>query len=543
MRKLFLAAWIVIILAAMSGGVQTPSGAGSDVPVIRATTRLVQVSVIVQGKNRAPVADLTRDDFILLEEGKEQPIRFFSVTSSEALPRAASMEPGVFTNRLEAQGDVPNAVTVILFDTLNTAFTHRVQAKEGVVKILRKLRPNDRIALYALGRDLRVLHDFTSDAAPLLSALEGHGGPSERELAASGGDSGGGSVQAVDEILNEMAQDTQVFMLEERALRSLEAFEAIARRLSRIPGRKNVIWVSGAFPIIDHLTGSRASPMFWYTQRAAWLLNNANISVYPVGAHGLTAPWEAPRPGPTVNVSGRDIRPGPAINTTPPPSDTMYLLADSTGGRAFVRTNDVEDALLRILDDSRVTYTLSYYPSHDKWNGRYRKLSVKVKRKGVNVRHRKGYFAVPERAVTSENRQAVLQEALSSPLDATGLSVNAKIETQADGDYDVTVRLDPQELQFETVAGERRAATDVLLVMRGAGGQALWSENYSSELKLDDKAFAQLKEQGLTLRREVKPVQGAFELRILAGDVRTGVLGSVTVPLSKVPPVPAEPKQ
>jgi VWFA-related protein len=528
----------VLVFAATFARVM-PAQSGSDTPVIRTTTRLVQVSVIVQDKNRRPVADLKREDFILLEEGKPQPIRFFSVTSSEALPQQVNAEPGVFTNRLEAQGDVPTSVTVILFDTLNTAFTHRVQAKEGVVKILRKLRPNDRVALYALGRDLRVLHDFTSEAEPLLRALEGHGGPSERELAASEGDSGGAGLQAVDEVLNEMAQDTQVFMFEQRALRSLEAFEAIARRLAQVPGRKNVIWVSGAFPIIDHLTAQRATPMFWYTQRAAWLLNNANISVYPVGAHGLTAPWEAPRPGPTVNVSGRDIRPGPIINTTPPPSDTMHLLADSTGGRAFVRTNDVEAAIHRILDDSRVTYTLSYYPSHDKWNGAYRKLSVKVKRPGADVRHRKGYFAVPERALTSANRDVILREALASPLDATGLSINAKVLAQGNGSYAVMVRLNPNELQFETGEGQHRGVADIMLVMRGAGGQVLWSENYASDLKLDEKAFAELMRQGIVLRREVKPVEGAFELRILAGDARTGALGSVTVPLSKIPPAPA----
>jgi VWFA-related protein len=78
-----------------------------------------------------------------------------------------------------------------------------------------------------------------------------------------------------------------------------------------------------------------------------------------------------------------------------PNIDTMHLLANDTSGRAFYNTNDIGGSVRQTIDDARVTYVLSYYPSHDKWDGRFREIKVTVGRSGVEVRHRKGYLAVP----------------------------------------------------------------------------------------------------------------------------------------------------
>ena len=90
------------------------------------------------------------------------------------LPATATPAPlpsGTYTNRLTARAGVPNSITVILLDGLNTSITDQAFARRGVAKFLGQLQPEDRVAVYTLGRDLRILHDFTNDASSLLRAV------------------------------------------------------------------------------------------------------------------------------------------------------------------------------------------------------------------------------------------------------------------------------------------------------------------------------------------------------------------------------------
>ena len=113
---------------------------------------------------------------------------------------------------------------------------------------------------------------------------------------------------------------------------------------------------------------------------AARALNDANVAVYPVDARGLNPPPKG----------------------APPQGDfdTMNEIADRTGGRAFYNTNDIAGSVREAIDDSRVTYVLGYYPDHGEWNGKFREIKIKVNRPGVEVRYRRGYFAVTDAPAT-----------------------------------------------------------------------------------------------------------------------------------------------
>src|SRR5579871_2777558 len=140
-------------------------------PVIKVTTRLVQISVVVHDKKGNPISDLTKDDFAVFEKGQEQKISVFSKEVNQA--PAANLAPlpdGVVSNRLanaKSGGTahlvaLPNSLTVILLDGLNTKFSDQHYAKEALVKFLNQLQPGDRVAIYTLSNGLRILHDFTS---------------------------------------------------------------------------------------------------------------------------------------------------------------------------------------------------------------------------------------------------------------------------------------------------------------------------------------------------------------------------------------------
>jgi VWFA-related protein len=153
-----------------------PAPAAMPETVLRATTRLIQVNVIVHDKDGKPVRDLKKEDFTLLDNGKPQQIAFFSMDSNAVLPQSAKLPPNVFTNQLRQKSAVPASVTVILIDELNTKIQDQLYARQQVIRYLKTIHPEDRVAIYALGSGLRVLHDFTTDSSDLLRRLEKYTG-------------------------------------------------------------------------------------------------------------------------------------------------------------------------------------------------------------------------------------------------------------------------------------------------------------------------------------------------------------------------------
>src|ERR1017187_9116621 len=141
-----------------------------DEVVIQAGTHVVLVNVVVKDKRGKPVADLTRDDFVLRDNGQEEKIALFALeeASQTATPVPGSPARLTFTNR-PAPGIA--AVTVFLFDELNTKLTDQELAKKDFVRYLRELPADSRVAVFALGDSLAMLHDFSEDMASLLAAL------------------------------------------------------------------------------------------------------------------------------------------------------------------------------------------------------------------------------------------------------------------------------------------------------------------------------------------------------------------------------------
>ena len=155
---------------------QEPSN--SSGPPLQATTRLVQLSVVVKDNHDEPIGSLKKDDFTLLDNGKPQAIQIFSVTTNQLLsgPPPRPLPPNTYSNRVPGPGDAPANITVILLDALNTPFADQAFANQRVMKFLQQLQPQDRIALYTLGSRLRILQDFTNDATSLLAALKNYKG-------------------------------------------------------------------------------------------------------------------------------------------------------------------------------------------------------------------------------------------------------------------------------------------------------------------------------------------------------------------------------
>jgi VWFA-related protein len=529
-RRVLAAIGLCASVIALSAQTQTPE--------FRAITRLVEVNVIVHDRHGQPIENLSRDDFELFDEGEKQDIAAMRLERTQpqaGAPAPITLPANQFSNQPIFHTGATEAVTVVLMDGLNTAFADQAHARDQLIRFLGTLTPNDRVALYSLGRDLRVLHDFTDDAASLLRALQKRKLYLGSELADSQPDASDTGNAELDAFLDRSNQGLADFQTADRVGITLRAIEAIARHVSALPGRKNLVWISGGFPFsigMDEMSSdtSRDSRSFNadidHTARA---VAAASLAIYPVDARGLVTPPALGRDSWNPHPSG----PPPlssAMKNLQQTQDSMRTLAKRTGGRAYFNTNDLANAVRGAIDDARVTYVLSYYPKHNAWNGKFRQLKVAVKRPGVDVRYRLGYFAFADEPQTDVARKSALMDAVSSPIDATGIGITIRLQPDvpSPGTLRVQAAVDPRALAL-TRAGDRwTGEVDALYIVQDAADSAPVVTAQTLALNLTQRDYAESMQTGLQLSADLDGVKFRYRVKVVVRDAATGNIGSVT---------------
>ncbi|HEY4839379.1 MAG TPA: VWA domain-containing protein [Candidatus Acidoferrales bacterium] len=579
---LCLAVASVAVLIASTGLAQStvPQSTASETPAqaLRVSTRLVQVSVIVRHKG-APVTGLTKDDFTILDQNRRQKITAISEQSYEPATKSADAPKNsnaVFSNHFDPNSGAPSSVTIILMDALNTPRQQMANARLEVAKFLQQLQPTERVALYGLSTNLYVIHDFTNDIHSLLAALDqskkGTNAyqPSAAEVQPS--DTGNDNIDAFIDSANQHAADMQTI---NRAEMTANVMAAIANSVASVPGRKNLVWVSGSFPF-QIGTGSSADDPQGRTgssgggspqsitagpdntvqfrtfqkelEAASEAVNNANLAIYPVDARGLigasnvSADKRSPTPMPGSPARSRR----PMNATQPAPSrenfDTMIVLAERTGGRAFYNSNDIEYSVRQAVDDSRDSYVLDYYPADTQWDGTFHTIKVEVNRPGVDVRFRMGYFAIPDASTDPLRVEQMMQDAMSSPFQDTDLGLT--VETHpgtANGMRQISVRIgvDSNRLHFKKTGDLWMDDLQIVWLQFAADGKPTSARTQSLTTSLTPEEYSQNQRGEVKITRDVPLKNEATKLRIVVRDVSTGTIGSVDIPLAKVFSQPA----
>ncbi len=499
--------------------------------VIRTTTRLVQINVIVAKKGTA-VPGLKKEDFQVFDNGKRQEIRQFSEELRAVLPTAASPLPtGTYTNQLEQRSGTPAAVTAILLDAVNTRFSDQTYARQQMVHFLKQIQPDDRIAIYTLdSRGLRVLHDYTTDSSDLVARLAKYQGDIAPEVTgasessdALGGWLGGGADSY-----------ERAYYLNNRIQQTLHAIEFIANNLSPLPGRKNLIWISSAFPLqVGFLNTSGRAGMAGMNSRGfprqqqTWTneadrtiraLNDANLAIYQVDARGLVAS-ASPRVSSRVYVN----------------QSTMEELASRTGGRAFTNTNDIAGAIRTAVEDSSITYTLGFYPENDKFDNSFHNLKVKlIDFPHLEVRYRKGYIDQSTPPQDEGLRCAALRDAVLSPMDANGIGLRASVNQTSAG-VDLTLRVDPKSILLDPQGDRWAGKLDLLFVEKDAHGKQTYGIDDTLSMELKQQNYDRVQREGLMYHRVLPLNSQSTEVRVVARDASTGAVGSVTAPFHAIP--------
>jgi VWFA-related protein len=540
------------------------AGANKHGATLRVETRLVEVNVVAQDSKGQPVKGLTRDDFKLYDDGREIPVDVFSAASPKTNAATISVPPNTFSNRLV--GETPSA-TIILLDGLNTNFADQTWAQTEVVRFLKAMRPEDRVAILLLGERLEVLQGFTSDPKLLLQALSRKPARVGKDLSASGppqpgpgstqpvnlesalaqlasslptgqstsasGSAGAASVGAAaaanaqaqqEQLMRQFEQHESAFFTVDRVDRTMDALVAIANYLAHFHGRKSLIWVSGGFPISIGFNQPRSpgdtrdqlhfSPEMGRALRA---LNNADLAVYPVDARGLVA-------GPA----------GPGLYGFYRTIGTMRELAERTGGVAFYNTNDVARVMRVAVEDSETNYTLGFYPRGVRWNGSYHTLKVKVTRPGIHVRYREGYYATLNRPKNGNQAKTLLTRALYSPLDSTGLGLTVTLDKEIASPTKralLGIAIDAHNLTFQDQGGGKMVHLDIVVAQSASDGKVLKARRYDVNMRVAPNGLGLLLNRGLRLEKWVGLSSGAQTVELVVRDPASGRIGSVRVPL------------
>jgi len=555
-----LLAGLLVCAGAQTAGAQSkeaqPQSTAENGPVLRATTRLVQLNVIVEDRHGKAVGGLRQEDFQLLDNGKAQKIALFvseRERNASAAPTGASearAAANVFENRAEAGEASAGSVTVVLFDALNTSFSDQAHAKAEILAFLRQLRPQDHVAVYLLTKRLTVINEFTQDAESLLAAVERlRTAPSLLELKAnqayvSPSDTGLQDPKAAlraSNLTNEMNSTLSDIANVERMQITAQALEGIANHVAGVPGRKNLIWVSGSFPVSIAMSRNENSPVDLQSQnfapqmeRVARAFSQANLAIYPVDAHGLIIPsdFNAGVAHP-LRQYGSPLTPPAGVEE----QATMRMLAERTGGKAYINTNDIQGAIRSTLAESQKSYQVGFYPEHENWDGKFHELKLRTKKSGLSLHYRKGYFALEE-PQEPETARAALQRAMWSPVDASGVDLKVRVDAieLATRKLDLRVNVAVGELGLEAAGGHRRGNLDAIYLQLGAGDAAVVADPLSYPLDFSEQQYEAVLEHGYPLAAKLLIRPETRALRVVVRDAGSGEMGSVTIPLEKFMP-------
>ncbi len=506
--------------------------------VIRSSTRLVQVNVVVQNEKGVPITGLKKENFTVLDNGKPQEIAFFSATvPSHKVPHP--MAPNSFTNRSDIKGQDPGATVVILFDSLNTSFEDQAYARNHILRFLQTVKPQDRVAIFALTTQLLVLHDFTEDVASLQSSVARFSPQLLAAFDASHPDNFHVPALANDpswrvfegHVNNANGEIADSYVINRFQI-TYAAIVAIADYVASIPGHKSLVWVSDGIPIqlgSDHIgipdrddfridnSSVPGMPRTSDLSGLARLLNRVDMAIYPIDAHGVDVDDSAS-----------------AFNMRQDQRDSFRVLADDTGGKAFYGTNDIKGAINSAVEDNRYTYTLGFYPNHGAWDGKFRKIKIGLDITGSRLRYRRGYFAFPERSGNEVSMRTDLAEAGRSPLDATALGVTVNGKTLAPSSarlLQLQVTLDPKQFLLRDQGNRKQGGLDLLFLQKDSAGNFLVAEKQHFEVNFSQTEYAALAKAGLILQRKLAINPTSTEIRVLVRDGGSGALGSVTFPV------------
>jgi len=599
---------ITLLSSALLAQSSQPDPKSPSTVTLKANTQLVIVDVTVTDSHRKPVHNLKASDFVVVEDNVSQNIKAFEehvyVQEPTTPVQRPPLPPGAFTNF----SPVPpkETLNVLLLDTLNTPLKDQAFVRDQIKQYLKKAPAGTRIAIFGLATRLYLLQGFTSNpdilkaavdrknsskSSPLLNDAVG-GGNGDVSLSQQYDDAFGnlgsaGVSRAIGE-LQQFEAEQQSFQLQLRAKYTLDSLNQLARYLSGLQGRKNLIWFSGSFPINILPDGSLDRPFAVMAssedefRQTIDLLARSQVAVYPVDARGLTT-------SPTLNASNsstsRFARDPTALGKDETKfyeqiadeHSTMLRMAEQTGGHAYINTNDLSQAVSDVTENGSNYYTIAYSPANTKWDGRYRKIQVRMPQNGSTLTYRRGYYADDPQASHRNSASGAVATQPTTPFDpmraammrgapdptqiifqVRAVPASATTEdtlapgTAAGPDsskikppyrrYNVIFAADPRPIRFtKSAEGNYVGQIQFVTYVYDQDGQLITRTGNEVHTNLPPEGYVATFRTGLHFLQQISvPDKGNYYFRIGVRDVDGDHVGAVEFPVAAIRNLPPE---
>lgn len=583
MRRLLLTIGVLLSVASA----QQPS----DSPlVISTTSRLVQVDIVVNGIDGKPVRDLQASDFTVYQDGQPQKLSFFDAhTAPAAAPNHSEPETlpaNVFSNQPK-DATSPNW-SILLLDLLNTPTHDQMTARQQLSKIVRTLPSGQPVALFLLTDQLTLVQGFSSQPEALSAAVKNlkiipsklYTTESQRQqevghavevvkmsappFSGSSGDNvnelgdarGGHGVKNASRSLQGYNQ-MEAIRTDQRVVFTLDALSAISRAISGYPGRKNLLWISGGFPI-------RIGPQYggidpWRNEKsysesltmASALLADSRVAIYPIDIRGSQARGVDNSVSTTASSAFTGVIAGDAQNTVSTDgysnllalqasghfdeNATMFEVAKETGGRAFVNTNALGDSIQRSISDGTSYYTVAFAPPKTDDKPAYHAIEVKLNRPDIKLSYRRGYYSAAHLVESPKVGAAALQGALQPGMPpSTTLLFNVKVLPPGPGHKFTVLQysIDPSHLKFtDDQEGVRHVTVDCMSIAFDSKGKPVAQISDTMEGKISSAHFNEAVQNGVPATQELNLPPGTYYLKTGIMDRNSSQIGTLDIPL------------
>jgi len=497
----------------------------------RVEVNYVEVDAIVTDAQGRVVSNLTAPDFEVLEDGKPQKISSFSLVN---IPVERAERPIFSSTPIEADvqtnAHAEGRIYLIVLDDVHTDFTRTPRVKASMKRFLEQnFGTNDLAAVVFTGRS-EASQDFTNNTRLLSNAVDKFVGRKLRsatltriEGARANPDTG--QLEPGDDI-DQM----------DRAFRARSVMNNI-RRLSEfmagVRGRRKALLLIGEGVDYDiysatGVLGATASSVLLDTQDAIAAATRGNVAIYAIDPRGLTSGDEdLIQTSSTIgDADGRAMQSELRLS-----QDSLRVLATSTGGFAAVNRNDLNGAFDRIVNENSSYYVFGYYSPNERRDGRFRKIEVRLKRPGLMVRARNGYYEARNRRAPkpSELASTPLAETIGSPLPVTGVPMKvfaAPYKGAPNAAIVFAVELDVNNFEFVEKDGIFNEELDVYNTATDSKGKTFPGDKSNVKLTMKPDTYARVKSRGFRVVSQATLPPGRYQMRFAASN-KTGKTGSV----------------
>jgi VWFA-related protein len=559
-----------------------------DDDVVRLNVDLVQVDAVVTDKEGKQVTDLTSDDFEIYQDGRLQKITTFTyikVEDQENKPKIANeKKPGIPippppSGKLNPE-NVRRTIALVV-DDLGLSHSSSVYVRQALRKFVdENMQPGDLVAIIRTGAGMGALQQFTADKRLLYAAIEkvkynlnsrssiSTFAPIRNDSLPIAGDRNAGL---------DGRQNTDIFKVDKEQLGSviddfreevfsvgtLGAVNYVVRGMRELPGRKAVVLFSDGFKLYTNDPGSHR--VVDSLKRLIDLANRSSVVFYTIDPRGVV----------TTSFSAADNLMGSPVNPLNPnnaltmgdPTHFDFLgniatsqlsrsrelfetqqglsyLAEQTGGFMVKNNNDIPGAVRKVLVDQKGYYILGYQPDEETFRNKkinFHKLSVKVKRSGLRVRSRTGFFGVTNdesRRMVRRSGTEQIYAALTSPFSKNDIELRMTsmfgYDFQKGSFAQSLIHINAKDLTFTPEKKDDpntfyKSTINIMAVTFGDNGQVFDQNDKYYTLRISGAELERNLDVGLIYNVSLlikKP--GAYQLRLAVMDNVTLKVGSAT---------------